>query len=181
MPTAFPPAARLQPRGPPPASRDLPEAPSQDLDYLLSGGCAIGSLSNSQMPVLEPRAHSPRCAHSYISQGPIRSPEIPHLGLLASLDKFPSSATVLGWPLCAGRRANIKGFRFLCHPGLVLRTLCDFKIKGKRLWGEIGSSCLAHRSRMISPCRSFLPGLGGGEQWPPVCLLPQTRTGKDLR
>lgn len=143
--------------------------------------CAIGSLSNSQMPVLEPRAHSPRCAHSYISQGPIRSPEIPHLGLLASLDKFPSSATVLGWPLCAGRRANIKGFRFLCHPGLVLRTLCDFKIKGKRLWGEIGSSCLAHRSRMISPCRSFLPGLGGGEQWPPVCLLPQTRTGKDLR
>lgn len=109
MPTALPPGARPQPRRPPPATRDLPAAVGQDLDYLLNGCCAISWLNCSQMPVLEPRVHSPRCAHSHISQGPIPSPEIPHIGLLASLDKFPSSATVLGWPLCAGRREGYKG------------------------------------------------------------------------
>lgn len=89
MPTAFSPEAQLQPRRPPPTSGNLPTAPSQDLDYLLIGCCAIGSLSCSQMPVLEPRAHSPRCAHSHISQGRIQSPEIPHLGLLAESGQVP--------------------------------------------------------------------------------------------
>lgn len=68
MPTAFLPAARPQPLRPPPASRDLPAAPSQDLDYLPRGCCAISSLSSSQMPGLESRARSPRYAHSHISR-----------------------------------------------------------------------------------------------------------------
>lgn len=163
MPTAFPPAARPQPRRPPPASRDLPAAPSQDLDYLLSRGCAISSLSSSQMPVLESRAHSPRCAHSHISQGSIRSPEILHLGLLASLDKFPSSATVLGWPLCAGRRAGYKG---------ILISLSSWLSPENFMWlqdyrkGTVSS--LAHGNR-ISSCRSPLPCLGEAVT---TCLSP---------